>query len=273
MSPGHPFPLIPSLTLSMAVALQGEDTGPLHFAYLRLPSALPRFVELPEGGDLVPIEEIVTANLATLYPGRRIEEVALFRVTRAGDLELEEAGAGDLLQAIEEELDQRTVNPVVRLELQPGTSEVLRSMLTQELRFETGHGGDPVGELVVHETGGLMAPGDLRRLASLPVPGGLFPPFTGSRSFRQRPVTLGARPRRRPAAPPSLRRLRRHRAAAAAVGRRRSRGGGDEDDPLPCRRELADRGGAHPGGRGGEGGGRVRGAQGQLRRGAEHRAG
>jgi polyphosphate kinase len=183
MSPGHPFPLIPSLTLSMAVALQGEATGPLHFAYLRLPSALPRFVELPEGRDVVPIEEIVTANLATLYPGRRVEEVALFRVTRAGDLELEEAAAGDLLQAIEEELDQRTVNPVVRLELQPGTSEVLRSMLTQELRFETGHGGDPVGELVVHETGGLMAPGDLRRLASLPVPGGLFPPFTGRDPF------------------------------------------------------------------------------------------
>ena len=180
MSPGHPFPLIPSLTLSMAVALQGEATGPLHFAYLRLPSALPRFVELPDGGDLVPIEEVVVANLATLYPGRRVEEVALFRVTRAGDLELEEAGAGDLLQAIEEDLDQRTVNPVVRLELQSGTSEVLRSMLMQELRFETGSGGNPVGALVVHETAGLMAPGDLRRLASLPVPGGLFPPFTAA---------------------------------------------------------------------------------------------
>ena len=54
---------------SMAVALQGEDTGPLHFAYLRLPSALPRFVELPEGGDLVPIEEIVIANLGDALPG------------------------------------------------------------------------------------------------------------------------------------------------------------------------------------------------------------
>ncbi len=178
MSPGHPFPLIPSLTLSMAVALQGEATGPLHFAYVRLPSALPRFVELPDGGDLVPIEEIVTANLATLYPGRRVEEVALFRVTRAGDLELEEAGAGDLLQALEEELDQRTVNPVVRLELQPGISDVLRSLLTQELRFETGH-DTPVGELIVHESGGLMAPGDLRRLVTLPVTGGLFPAFAG----------------------------------------------------------------------------------------------
>jgi polyphosphate kinase len=186
MSPGHPFPLIPSLTLSMAVALQGEATGPLHFAYLRLPAALPRFVELAEGGDLVPIEAIVAANLETLYPGRRVEEVALFRVTRAGDLELEEAGAGDLLQALEEELDQRTVNPAVRLELQAGTSEVLRSLLTQELRFETGHDA-PVGELIVHEVRGLMAPGDLRRLATLPIPGGLFPTFTGRDPIRPDP--------------------------------------------------------------------------------------
>ena len=216
MSPGHPFPLIPSLTLSMAVALQGEATGPLHFAYLRLPSALPRFVELPDGGDLVPIEEIVAANLATLYPGRRVEEVALFRVTRAGDLELDEAGAGDLLQALEEELDQRTVNPVVRLELQAGTSEVLRSMLTQELRFETGHGVDPVGELVVHETGGPHGAGRSPP-AGLPAGAGRsLPAVRRPGSARLRPVALGAAPGGRPAAPPSLRRLRRHRAAAAA---------------------------------------------------------
>jgi polyphosphate kinase len=176
MSPGHPFPRIPSLTLSLAVALQGEATGPIHFAYVRLPPALPRFVELPNGRDLVAIEEVVRANLGTLYPGRTVDEVALFRVTRAGDLELEEAEAGDLLQALEEELDQRTVNPVVRLELQRGTSDTLRSLLTQELRFETGHEA-PVGDLVVHEVDGLMALGDLRRLAALPVPGGAFPSF------------------------------------------------------------------------------------------------
>jgi polyphosphate kinase len=179
LSPGHPFPRIPALTLSLAVALQGEATGPLHFAYVRLPSALPRFVELPGTGDLVPIEDIVTANLEMLYPGRRVEEVATFRVTRVGDLELEEAGAGDLLQALEEELGQRTVNPVVRLELQQGASEVLRGMLIQELRFEAGHGATPVAGLVTHEVGGLMALGDLRHLASLPVAGGLFPPFAG----------------------------------------------------------------------------------------------
>jgi polyphosphate kinase len=178
VSPGHPFPVIPALTLSLAVTLQAEATGPIHFAYLKLPASLPRFVELPGTGDLVPVEEIVHANLGLLYPDRVVEEAALFRVTRKGDLELDDAEAGDLLQAIEEELDQRALNPVVRLEIEAGASRLLREMLVQELRFEGGHGGAALRGLVVHDVEGLMAPGDLRRLASLPVAGGLFPPFT-----------------------------------------------------------------------------------------------
>jgi polyphosphate kinase len=183
LSPGHPFPIIPALTLSIAVALQGNGTGPLHFAYVRLSSALPRFVALPGGRDLVPIEEIVAANLGLLYPDRTVEEVALFRVTRKGDLELEEAAAGDLLQAVEEELDQRAVNQVVRVEVQQGASPLLREMLVQELRFEGGHGAGSPGDLVLHEIPGLMAAGDLRQLATLPVSGGSFPAFAGRDAF------------------------------------------------------------------------------------------
>jgi polyphosphate kinase len=189
LSPGHPFPVIPALTLSLAVALQGHETGPLHFAYVRLSSALPRFVALAGGRDLVPIEEIVAANLGLLYPDRTVEEAALFRVTRKGDLDLEEAAAGDLLQALEEELDQRAVNPVVRVEVQQGASPLLRAMLVQELRFEGGHGAGSLGDLVLHEIPGLMAAGDLRQLASLSVPGGTFPAFAGREAFdADRPV-------------------------------------------------------------------------------------
>ncbi|MGN6392282.1 MAG: polyphosphate kinase 1 [Gemmatimonadales bacterium] len=178
MSPGHPFPLIPALNLSLAVALQGEETGPLHFAYVRMPPSLPRFVSLDDS-VLVPIEDVVRANLSLLYPGRTIEETALFRVTRAGDLEVDDAGAGDLLQAIEEELDQRAVNAAVRVELEQGMSARLRDMLVQELRFEGGAGGAALGDLAIHEVGGLMAPADLRQLAALPVAGEAFSPFAG----------------------------------------------------------------------------------------------
>jgi polyphosphate kinase len=187
VSPGHPFPVIPALTLSLAVILQGQGTGPTHFAYLKLPAALPRFVELPNGRDLVPVEEIVRANLSMLYPGRTVEEATLFRVTRKGDFGLEEVGAGDLLQAIEEELEQRALNPVVRLEIQQGASTLVREMLAQELRFEGGHGAAPLGGLIVHEVSGFMAPGDLRQLAALPVAGGNFPPLAAADPLRSEP--------------------------------------------------------------------------------------
>jgi polyphosphate kinase len=183
-SPGHPFPVIPALTLALAVALQDERTGPIHFAYLRFPSDLPRFVTVPGGAGLVPVEQIVLANLGLLYPDRTVEDAALFRVTRKGDLDLEEAAAGDLLQALEEELDQRSVNPVVRLEVQQGMGALLRGMLVQELRFGGAHGPVSVGDLTVHEVAGLMAPGGLRELADLPVAGGLFPPFSGRDPLR-----------------------------------------------------------------------------------------
>ena len=178
LSPGHPFPVMPALTLCLALALQGDETGPLHFAYVRLPPTLPRFVPLPDETGLVPLEEVVAANLGLLYPDRQVEETALFRITRKGDIELEEAEAGDLLQALEEELDQRAVNPVVRLEIQHSASSMLREMLAQELRFETGRGAAGMSDLVVEEVDGLLAPGDLRHLAALPIAGETFPPFS-----------------------------------------------------------------------------------------------
>jgi polyphosphate kinase len=187
VSPGHPFPVIPALTLSLAIIVQSQGTGPAHFAYLKLPATLPRFVELADRRDLVPIEEIVRANLSLLYPDRTVEEAALFRVTRKGDFGLDEVGAGDLLQAIEEELDQRALNPVVRLEIQQSSSVLLREMLVQELRFEGGHGAATLGGLIVHEVNGFMAPGDLRQLATLPVADGIFPPLAAGDPLRSEP--------------------------------------------------------------------------------------
>jgi polyphosphate kinase len=187
VSPGHPFPVIPALTLSLAIILQSQGTGPAHFAYLKLPATLPRFVELPDPHDLIPIEEIVRANLSLLYPDRTVEEAALFRVTRKGDFGLDEVGAGDLLQAIEEELDRRALNPVVRLEIQESSSTLLRDMLTQELRFEAGRGAATLGGLIVHQVSGLMGPGDLRQLAALPVADGAFPPLAAADPLHSEP--------------------------------------------------------------------------------------
>jgi len=48
-APGHPFPLIPTLRLSLAVVVRDSPGGPMHFAYLKAPETLPRFVKLADG--------------------------------------------------------------------------------------------------------------------------------------------------------------------------------------------------------------------------------
>src|SRR4029077_17123885 len=86
-------------------------------------------VEIPEtqeplirldGARLLPIEDAVRANLDLLYPGRIVVGAHAFRVTRSGDVQLDETSAGNFLQSIEEELTRRTLQPVLRLQVGPG---------------------------------------------------------------------------------------------------------------------------------------------------------
>ena len=104
MSPGHPFPLIPQLVLSFGVVVTDVRTGPIHFAALPLKHRLDRFLKIPGSEALITIEAVVRANIQAFYPDRPVEGAWLFRITRAADLEVEDEDAGDLLQAIEEEV-------------------------------------------------------------------------------------------------------------------------------------------------------------------------
>src|SRR5207247_1439794 len=69
-APGHPFPLIPNLRLSLAAVVRDPHGGPPHFAYLKVPDSLPRFVPVAGGAGFVPLEEIIRENLSLLSPGR-----------------------------------------------------------------------------------------------------------------------------------------------------------------------------------------------------------
>lgn len=180
VSPGHPFPTVPPLTLSLAISLGGPGAT-LHFAYVRIPSDIPRFVPVPGSDDLIPVEAVVSAHIGRLYPDRDVDASYLFRITRLGELELQEARSGDLLQAVEEELGRRPLNPVVRLEVERAMPERVRAMLLKEFRFEPRPRRVAEDSVLVQEVGGLMALGDLRELCELPLPGGTYPAFSQRR--------------------------------------------------------------------------------------------
>ncbi len=140
VDPGHPFPYISSLTLSVAVALRDPSTEERRFARVKVPPVLTRLVELPRTkGQPVGshrytlLDQVIGANLDLLFKGMEILRHHLFRVTRDADLALDEDDADDLLVAIEEELRRRRFGEPVRLEVERSMPEELREVLRQGL--------------------------------------------------------------------------------------------------------------------------------------------
>ena len=129
----HPFPYIRGLSINLAVMLANPITGAEQFARVKVPSVLPRLVNLGEGRFL-PLEEIISRHLDQLFTGMHVLQHTTFRVTRNEDLEVEEDDAENLLFALEKELLRRKVGrPPVRLEVQDDISAEMLELLTREL--------------------------------------------------------------------------------------------------------------------------------------------
>src|SRR5215211_54254 len=136
VDPGHPFPYISNLSLSLAVMVCDPDTGQRRFARVKVPDLLPRFIVLPDGERFVPLEQVIAARLSSLFPGMDIESHHPFRVTRNADLTLEEEEADDLLAAVEVELRRRRFGRGVRLEVPRGVDDEIVTLLRRELDLE-----------------------------------------------------------------------------------------------------------------------------------------
>ncbi|MDO4791586.1 MAG: RNA degradosome polyphosphate kinase [Buchananella hordeovulneris] len=156
VDPSHPFPYISGLSLNLAVILRNPRSGKEHFARVKVPPSLPRFVqvdpahlvrgeeaarEVTESAHVpveeqlafVPLEQLIATHLDHLFPGMEIVEHHAFRVTRNEDLEVEEDDAENLLTAMEKELMRRRFGPAVRLEVEDTISPYVRSFLVSRL--------------------------------------------------------------------------------------------------------------------------------------------
>jgi polyphosphate kinase len=163
-APGHPFPHIGDRRLALAVMLRDRPGNPVHFAAVELPASLPRF--LPAGaGSVVPLEVVVRAQLGALFPGREILAAHAFRVTRSGDIQLDELGTASFAQAVAEEVRRRPWGPVVRIEVERDMPAQLRELLQRELRFEESRQHSALGPSDVYEVDGPVHLGALAELA------------------------------------------------------------------------------------------------------------
>ncbi|MGV9797032.1 RNA degradosome polyphosphate kinase [Mycobacterium sp. NPDC003449] len=139
VDPAHPFPFVSGLSLNLAITVKHPDDGGQHFARIKVPDNVDRFVELSAPADgssvvrFLPMEELIAAFLPVLFPGLEVVEHHAFRITRNADFEVEEDRDEDLLQALERELARRRFGSPVRLEVSDDMTESMLELLLREL--------------------------------------------------------------------------------------------------------------------------------------------
>lgn len=146
--PGHPFPHISNLSLNLAVLLR-DKKGINHFARIKVPNTLPRLVPIkrssggvrkdgtvPYNHYFVWLEQVISANLATLFPGMEVIESHPFRIIRDADMAIQELEAADLLETMEQTVRQRRFGSVVLITINESMSSRIRDILMENLEID-----------------------------------------------------------------------------------------------------------------------------------------
>lgn len=185
VDPGHPFPFISNLTLSLGVLLVDPATGERQFARVKVPPTRPRWVQLRHQMHFLPLEQLIAAHLDMLFRGMEIVAVFPFRVTRNADLARNEEEADDLLDMISEELRERRFAPVVRLEVDANAPADILPLLQSQLHLENDD---------VYFVHGLLRRADLFALADINLPHLKYEPYTPTVPSRLAGISSKGRP-------------------------------------------------------------------------------
>jgi polyphosphate kinase len=147
LDPGHPFPHISNLSLNLAIVIK-DKKGHAKFARLKVPNTLPRLVPIkrssggarkdgtiPHHHYFVWLEQVIAANLASLFPGLEVVDAYPFRVIRDADVEIQEIEADDLLETMQKSIRKRKFGSVVRVEIYESMPGHIRDLLIENLEI------------------------------------------------------------------------------------------------------------------------------------------
>lgn len=181
---GRPFPMISNTSINFVIELESnqEDAADkVRFARVKCPSSVPRFLFVPENdadlekwdvqcreGRIVMVEDLIAHRLESLFPGYRVKNYGLFRVTRNTDGEIEEDEADDLLSAVRDYVEQRRFGSIVRLELERGIPQRLQDFLIQHLDLQANQ---------IYKSRMPLAFSEFIRLMGIDRPALKYPPF------------------------------------------------------------------------------------------------
>lgn len=123
VDPGHPFPFISNLSVSLGVSLSltNSNDDEKTFARVKIPKLVDQWIQIDESNRYIHVIEVVKAHIADLFPQMKVRGTIVFKVTRNADSDREDDDTEDLLSMIEEELRQRRFAEIVRLEFSSGT--------------------------------------------------------------------------------------------------------------------------------------------------------
>jgi polyphosphate kinase len=143
---GHPFPYISNLSLNLALMVEPMPehgitrslTGKVEprFARIKVPPLVPRLVPVgDEDAKFILLEDLIEANLESLFPRMRVSHCHAFRVTRDADVDVREEEANDLLSMMEKTLRKRRFGTAVRLEVAAEMPARMSDYLASELEL------------------------------------------------------------------------------------------------------------------------------------------
>lgn len=139
VDPAHPFPYISGLSLNLSIRVRNPKTQKEEFARLKVPSVLPRFIQLPDDGSdqlrYIPLEDLISNHLGALFPGMEILAHHEFRVTRNEDVNVDEDESENLIKSLEKQILNRRFGPPIRLEITDDMDEVTLGLLVRELKI------------------------------------------------------------------------------------------------------------------------------------------
>ncbi|MCM2315579.1 MAG: polyphosphate kinase 1, partial [Thermoanaerobaculia bacterium] len=128
--PGHPFPFLANLSVSIAIQL-ASPRGEESWAFLKVPSSVPRLIEVPGDGKLIPVEQLIAHFAERIFPGLQIRAAVPIRVIRNADIALREDEVLDLLKSVESELRRRERRETVWMEVGEGADAGLIDLLSE----------------------------------------------------------------------------------------------------------------------------------------------
>jgi len=138
VDPAHPFPFVQNEGMGLLFTLTRNATREQLIEMVLIPSALPRFVRLPDDvlGDgsvlYISIARLIQRYAEALFPGFTVQGDGLFRVLRDSDIEIQEE-AEDLVRTFRSAIQRRRRGQVIQLEIEEDFDSAAEALLLDQL--------------------------------------------------------------------------------------------------------------------------------------------